>query len=156
MDTGEIPIPQAETEGDIDPNMAGSDSRGEEKRKSECGEEPPSTLVRLQALADSLHSVSEGDKEGVQDELTTTGGNLYDWMIEERRHTPSFDDRLVIQAKIEELDKFSKMDVYKVVPRTDLENDNDVVWISTKWVVKNKGFEFLTGDQSALGWTGVC
>ena len=31
MDTGEIPIPQAETEGDIDPNTAGSDSRGRER-----------------------------------------------------------------------------------------------------------------------------
>ena len=63
MDT-EIPIPQAETEGEIDPNTAGSDSRGGEKRKSECGEEPPSTRVQLQALADSLHSVSEGNNGG--------------------------------------------------------------------------------------------
>ena len=84
-------------------------------------------------------------------------GIFYDWLIEEGRHTPSFHNRLVIQAKIEELDKVSKMNVYKVVPRTDLENDKDVVWISTKWVVvKIQGFEFLTGDQSALGWTGVC
>ena len=108
MDVAEIPIPQAETEGNTDQNTAGSDSRGGEKRKAECGEEPPPTRVRLQALAYALHSVSERDKEGVQDEFTTTGGILYDGLIDEGRHTPSFDERLVIQAKIEELDKFRR------------------------------------------------
>ena len=35
MDVGEIPIPQAETEGNTDQNTAGSDSRGREKRNAE-------------------------------------------------------------------------------------------------------------------------
>ena len=64
MDVGAIPITQAEAEGSTDQNTAGGDIRGGEKRKSECGEEPPSTRVRLQALVDALHSVSEFD-EGV-------------------------------------------------------------------------------------------
>ena len=57
MDVGAIPITQAEAEGSTDQNTAGGDIRGGEKRKSECGEEPPSTRVRLQALVDALHSV---------------------------------------------------------------------------------------------------
>ena len=64
MDVGTISITQAEAEGSTDQNTAGGDIRGGEKRKSECGEEPPSTRLRLQALVDALHSVSEVD-EGV-------------------------------------------------------------------------------------------
>ena len=72
MDTSEIPIHQAEIEGDTDPNTAGSNFRVTEKRKSESGEGPPSTQKRFQALADSLHSITEGDKEGVQEKRTST------------------------------------------------------------------------------------
>ena len=52
----------------------------------------------------------KGDKEDVQDEIPITGGIHYDGLIEGRRGvTLSFDERLVVQAKIEELDKFSEM-----------------------------------------------
>ena len=47
--------------------------------KSECGQEPPSTLVRPQAHADDPHSASEGDKELVQDEFTPTGSK--NWRV---------------------------------------------------------------------------
>ena len=101
--------------------------------------EPPATRVRLKALADALHSASEGDNKGFQDEFTATGWIRYDKLIEEGRHISSFDERLVYQAKIQQHDTFSEMVVYKVVPRTDHENDEDVVCISTRCVLMNKG-----------------
>ena len=61
-------------------------------------------------------------KVGVQDECTTTGGILLEGLIDEGRRTPLFDERFVSQAKIEDLETFSKMDADTVVPRTDLEN----------------------------------
>ena len=51
------------------------------------------------------------------------------------------DPRLVQQAKLEELARFKKMQVYQVVPRSQMQQDEEATMVSIKWVVTNKGTE---------------
>ena len=80
--------------------------------------------MQLQSLVGAVHS--EVEELCAHD---ATAETLDDGWIE----------RLVAQMNIEELDKFKKMDVHRVVFRTDVENCEHVVWIGAQWVVTNKG-----------------
>ena len=76
--------------------------------------------------------------------------------MDSRRTPPTIiDERLVSQAKIEELDRFKKLEVCKVVRRPDLEHDEDFVWIGTKWVVTNKGSDSSTVIKRGLIGQGL-
>ena len=49
------------------------------------------------------------------------------------------DPRLAQQTKLEKLARFKKMQVYQVVPRSQMQQDEEATMVSIKWVVTNKG-----------------
>ena len=49
--------------------------------------------------------------------------------------------KMVIEAKRKEMEKFKRMKVYRVVTRESMKRDEEGKMISIKWVMTNKGTE---------------
>ena len=49
--------------------------------------------------------------------------------------------KMVIEAKRKEMERFKRMKVYRVVTRESMERDKEGKMISINWVVTNKGTE---------------
>ena len=69
--------------------------------------------------------------------------------------------KMVIDAKRKEMERFKRMKVYRVVTRESMRRDEEGQMISIKWVITNKGTEeepiakarlvareFNTGDKA--------
>ena len=76
--------------------------------------------------------------------------------------------KMVIEAKRKEMERFNRMKVYRVVTRESMERDEDGKMISIKWVITNKGAEehpvanarlvareFNTGDKRGELFAGT-
>ena len=157
--SGEIPIPTAD-EAMIDVDQTGampstsssgtspasvsasapSDGGVKRGRSGEAmdEEEQPAVRARLSAMIASLHGVDVAE----DDEATNCQGNWFkdDWMSSWASE-PILDPKMVEAAKRDELSRFARMNVYRVVTRESMENDADGKMISVKWVVTNKGTE---------------
>ena len=88
---------------------------------------------------------------------------LSPWYLEKH-----MSQKMVIEAKRNEMERFKRMKVYRVVTRESVERDEEGKMISIKWVITNKGTEehpiakarlvarqFNTGDKRGELFAGT-
>jgi hypothetical protein len=136
---GEFPVPLAipTTTTTMPTSSSSTPAQGQVRaRDDEHGSaERDAVRRRVQSLVLQIHSiVDEGgdqDDEVPQDEqywyedLTLPGQD-------------DFDPKLVQKAKQEEMDRFTRMKVYDVLHKSEV-NPKDLISVNTRWVVTNKG-----------------
>ena len=99
-------------------------------------EEQPGTRARISNLIAGLHGVDVAE----DDEISSGDGVTDEWLSSWYRET-HMSQKMVLEAKREEMDRFKRMKVYRVVTRESMEKDQKGTMISIKWVITNKSTE---------------
>ena len=150
------------------PNSLGASSGSGVKRSHDESfmrddEEQPVTRTRLSALIASLHGVN-----AAEDDEVFTGDAVADEWLSSWYPETHMSQKIVIEAKRKEMERFNKMKVYRVVTRESMERDEKGKMISIKWVITNKeteehpiakarlvAREFNTGDKRGELFAGT-
>ena len=98
--------------------------------------EQPGTRARISALITGLHGVDAAE----DDEISSGDGIIDEWLSSWHPET-HMSQKMVIEAKRQEMEKFKRMKVYRVVTRESMERDEEGKMIASKWVITNKGTE---------------
>ena len=98
--------------------------------------EQPGTRARISALITGLHGVIAAEDDEIH-----SGDGITDEWLSSRYPEKHMSQKMVIEAKRKEMDRFKRMKVYRVVTRKSMERDEAEKMISIKWVVTNKGTE---------------
>ena len=91
------------------------------------------TRARISNLIAGVHGAEDDEMcsgEGMNDEWLST------WYPETH-----MSQKMVIEAKRKEMERFKRMKVYRVVTKESMERDDEGKMISIKWVITNKGTE---------------
>ena len=125
--------------------------------------EQPGTRARILNQIAGLHGVdaAEDDEICFGDEIPDEW--MSSWFPKTQRS-----QKMVIEAKRKEMERFKRMKVYRVVTRKSMERDEEVKMISVKWWITNKGKEehpiakarlvareFNTGDKRGELFAGT-
>ena len=126
-------------------------------------EEQPGTRAQISALVAGLHKVDVTE----DDEISIGDGVTDEWLSSEYLET-HVSQKMVLEAKRKEMERFKRMKVYRVVTRESMERDEEGKLISIKWVITNKGTEehptvkarlvareFNTGDKRGESFAGT-
>ena len=150
------------------PNSPGASSgsglkRAHEKSTANDDEEQPRTRARISNLIAGLHGVNAAEDDEICSGDEVPDEWLSSWYPE--THTRQ---KMVIEAKRKEMDRFNRMKVKRFVTRESMERDEDRKIISIKWVISNKGTEehptgkarlvareFTTGDKRGELFAGT-
>ena len=99
-------------------------------------EEQPGTRARISNLIAGLHGVDAAE----DDEMCSFEGMNDAWLSSWYPET-LMSQKMVIEAKRQETERFKRMKVYRVVTRESMERDVEGKMISIKSVIANKGTE---------------
>ena len=152
--------PSSSTSIPISPGA--SSSSGVKRTHSESivndDDEQPGTRARLSALIAGLHGVNAAE----DDEICSGDGIIDEWLSSWYSKT-HVSQKMVIEAKRKDMERFKRMKVYRVVTRESMERDEE-----GKMVVTNKGTEehpiaktrlvaraFNTGDERGELFAGT-
>ena len=105
--------------------------RAHEKSSANDDEEQPiSTLIA------GLHGV-----DAAEDDEICNGDEVPDEWLSSWYPETHMSQKLVIEAKRKEMERFKRMKVYRVVTRESMKRHEEGITISIKWVITNKGTE---------------
>ena len=110
--------------------------RAQEKSTANDEEEQPGTRARNSTLIASLNGVDAAEDNEICNGDEVPDGWLSSWYPETH-----MSQKMVIEAKRKEMERFKRMKVYRVVTRESLKRDEEGKMISIKWVITNKGTE---------------
>ena len=126
-------------------------------------EEQPVTRARISAVIAGLHGVNAAEDDEVFAGDAVTEVWLSSWHCETH-----MSQKMVIEAKRKEMERFTRMKVYRVVTRESMKRDKEGKMISIKWIITNKGAEehpiakarlvareFITGDKRGEMFAGT-
>ena len=126
-------------------------------------EEEPGTRARISALIAGLHGVNAAE----DGEICSGDGITDEWLSSWYPDT-HMSQKMVIEAKRKEMDRFNRMKVFRVLTRESMERDEEEKMISIMWVITNTGTEehpvakarlvareFNTGDKSGQFFAGT-
>ena len=124
-------------------------------------EEQPGTRARMSNLIAGLHGVDVTE----DDDISSGDGIADEWLSSWYPET-HMSQKMVLEAKRKEMERFKRMKVYRVVTRESMERDDEGKMISIKWVITNKGteehpkaslvaHEFNTGDKRGELFVGT-
>ena len=99
-------------------------------------EEQPGTRARISALIAGLHGVNAAE----DDEVCSGDGITDEWLSSWYPETHT-SQKMLIEAKRKEMERFKRKKVYRVVTRESTESDEEGKMISVKRVITNKGTE---------------
>ena len=108
-------------------------------------EEQPGTRAWISALIAGLHGVDAAE----DDETCSGDGKNGEWLSSWFPET-HMSQKMVIEAKRKEIERFERMKVYRVVTRESMKRDEEGKMISIMWVITNKG----TGTSNCQGTSG--
>ena len=126
-------------------------------------EEQPGTRARIPALIAGLHGVNAAE----DDEIDNGDGIPDEWLSSWYPET-HMSQKMVIEAKRKDMERFTRMKVNRVVTTESMDRDEEEKIISIKWVITNKGteehpvakarlvaHEFNTGDNRGELFAGT-
>ena len=126
-------------------------------------EEQPRARAQISALIAGVHGVNAAE----DDEIVNVDGIPDDWLSSWYPET-HMSQKMVIEAKRKKMERVERMKMYRVVTREFMERDGEVMMISIKWVITNKGThehpiakarlvarEFNTGDKRGELFAGT-
>ena len=99
-------------------------------------EEQLGTRAQISNLIAGLHGVDAAE----DDEVRSGDGITDEWLSSWYPET-HVGQKMVLEAKRQEMDRFNRMEVYRVVTRESMKRDEEGKMISIKWVITNKGTE---------------
>ena len=108
--------------------------RAHEKSTAHDDDEQPGTRDRISTLVAGLHGV-----EAAEDDEIYNGDEVPDEWLTSWYPETHVSQKMVIEAKRREMERFKTMKVYRVVTRESMERDEEGKMISIKWVITNKG-----------------
>ena len=108
--------------------------RAHEKSTANDDEEQPRTRARVSNSIAGLHGVDAAE----DDEICNGDGVPDEWMSSWYPET-HMSQKMVIEAKRKEMQRFKRMKVYRVVTRESMKRDEEGKMISINWVITNKG-----------------
>ena len=125
-------------------------------------EEQLVTRARISALIAGLHGV-----HAAEDEVSNGDAVTEEWLSSWYPET-HMSQKMVIEAKRKEMERFKRMNVYRVVSRESMRRDEEGKRISIKWVITKRGTEeepsakarlvarvFNTGDKHGELFAGT-
>ena len=144
-------------------SMGSGLKRTHEKDPANDDEEQRGSRARISTLIAGLHGVDIADYDEI-----CNGNEVPDEWLDSWSPETHMSQKLVIEAKRKEMDRFKKMKVYRVVTRESMKIDKEGKMISIKWVITNKGTEenpiakarlvareFNTGDKRGELFAGT-
>ena len=99
-------------------------------------EEQPGTRARISNLIAGLHGV-----DTAEDDEICNGDEVPDEWLSSWYPDTHMSQKMVIEAKRKEMERFKRMKVYRVLTRGSMKRDEEVKMLSIKWVITNKGTE---------------
>ena len=155
------------SEGIGRPVFPGVSSGSGVKRSNESfmsdDEEQLVTRARISALTSGLHGVNAAEDDEVSNGDAVTEEWLSSWYPETH-----MSQKMVIDAKRKEMERFKRMKVYRVVTRESMRRYEEGKMLSIKWVITNRGTEeepiakarlvareFNTGDKRGELFAGT-
>ena len=96
-------------------------------------EEQPGTRARISNLIAGLHGV-----DGAEDDDICNGNEIPDEWLSSWYPETHVSQKVVIEAKRKEMERFKRMKVCRVVTRESMVRDEDGKMISIKWVITKK------------------
>ena len=123
------------------PNLPGVTSSNSVKRAHgesvvTDDEEQPGTRARISNLIAGLHGVDTAE----DDEICNGDGSPDKWLSSWYPET-HMSQKMVIEAKRKEMERFKRMKVYRVVTRESMKRDEEGKMLSIKWVITIEGTE---------------
>ena len=126
-------------------------------------EEQPVTRARISALTAGLHGVN-----AAEDDEVSNGDAVTEEWLSSRYPETHMSQKMVIDAKRKEMERFTRMKVYRVVTRESMRRYEEGKMLSIKWVITNRGTEeepiakarlvareFNTGDKRGELFAGT-
>ena len=137
------------------PNPPGASSGSGLKRAHEKGtanddEEQPGTRSQISTLIAGLHGV-----DAAEDDEMCNGDEVHDEWLSSWYPETHMSQKMVIEAKRKEMERFKRMKVYRVVTRESMKRDEEGKMISIKWVITNKRNRRASNCQGTSGSTRV-
>ena len=143
-------------------SSGGGLKRTHEKSTANFDEGQPGTRVQISTVIAGLHGVDAAEDDEICNGDEVSDEWLSSWYPETR-----MSQKMVIEAKRKEMERFKRMKVYRVVTRESVKGDEEGKMISIKWVT-DKGTEehpvakarlaareFHTGDKRGELFAGT-
>ena len=124
--------------------------RAHEKSSANDDEEQPGTCAWISTLIAGLHGVDAAEDDEICNGDAVTEEWLSSWYPETH-----MSQKMVIEAKRKEMERFKRMKVYRVVTRESIKRDQVGKNISIKWMITKKRNRRTPNCQGTSGSTRV-